>query len=173
MDIVVRRIAAGEGRLLRDVRLAALADAPSAFGSTYAGEVGRSDEEWEERARLGSVGGARATFFAVREDGRVVGLAGGYRDDEAPGDVHLVSMWADPVARRSGVGRALVQAVVDWATETGADVVRLWVTRGNDAAHALYLRMGFEDTGDVQPLPSDPCKDEIAMTRVVATSGRR
>ena len=44
-----------------------------------------------------------------------------------------------------------------------AERVELWVTRGNDPARHLYESMGFVETGDHQPLPSDPCKDEIRM----------
>ena len=55
-----------------------------------------------------------------------------------------------------------MDAVVAWA---GDDPVELWVTRGNDPAIALYERCGFSLTDEVQPLPSDPCKDEIRMRR--------
>lgn len=41
--------------------------------------------------------------------------------------------------------------------------VELWVTRGNDAAVRLYETAGFRLTGGHQPLPSDPCKDELRM----------
>ena len=60
------------------------------------------------------------------------------------------------------IDRKLVDAVVEWA---GDDPVELWVTRGNDPAIALYERCGFSLTDEVQPLPSDPCKDEIRMRR--------
>ncbi len=62
--VSVRRIEPGDAALLRTVRLAALEDAPSAFGSTHAAEAVRSDHEWAERALAGSKGSARATFFA-------------------------------------------------------------------------------------------------------------
>jgi ribosomal protein S18 acetylase RimI-like enzyme len=39
------------------------------------------------------------------------------------------------------------------------------VTHGNDRAQRFYERTGFTVTGDVQPLPSDPCKNEIRMIR--------
>jgi hypothetical protein len=41
--------------------------------------------------------------------------------------------------------------------------VELWVTRGNVGAENLYRVMGFVETGDYQPLPSDPCKEELRM----------
>ncbi len=159
---VVRRIRPDEGATLRDVRLAALADAPSAFGSTYARESVQTAEDWAERARAGSAGSERATFFAVGNDG-IVGLVGGYRPEPSSSRVELVSMWTHPAARRRGVGRLLVDAVLDWARTCGARAVELWVTRGNVGAEDLYRAMGFVDAGDRQPLPSDPSKEEVRM----------
>jgi GNAT superfamily N-acetyltransferase len=159
---VVRRIRPDEGRALRDVRLAALADAPSAFGSTYARESLLTAEDWTDRARAGSAGSERATFFAVSDDG-VVGLVGGFRLEPNSARVELVSMWTRPVARRAGVGRLLVHAVLDWARTCGVQAVELWVTRGNVGAERLYRAMGFVDAGDYQPLPSDPGREEVRM----------
>ena len=45
-------------------------------------------------------------------------------------------MWTAPATRRSGLGRGLVEAVLDWAASTGATAVELWVTRDNDPARA-------------------------------------
>jgi ATP-dependent DNA helicase PIF1 len=39
--------------------------------------------------------------------------------------------------------------------------------RGNERAVAFYESVGFALTTDHQPLPSDPCKDELRMTRAV------
>ena len=159
---VIRRIRPDEGAALRDVRLAALADAPSAFASTYARESSLTGDDWADRARAGSAGSERATFFAVA-DGGIVGLVGGYRPEPDSSRVELVSTWTHPVARRAGVGRLLVDAVLDWARICGAPAVELWVTRGNLGAEKLYRAMGFVDAGDYQPLPSDPCKEELRM----------
>jgi ribosomal protein S18 acetylase RimI-like enzyme len=162
MSVDIRRISPVDGPALRAVRLAALTDTPSAFGSTYDDEAGRSDAEWSERALWASAGVERITFLA-RQDGRTVGIAGGYREAIGSTEVHLVSMWTAPESRRSGLGQQLVHAVIDWATETEARSVGLWVTRGNAPAQLLYESMGFRETGEHQPLPSDPCADEIRM----------
>jgi GNAT superfamily N-acetyltransferase len=162
MSVDIRRIQPDDGPELRAVRLAALADTPSAFGSTWATEAERSDDEWSDRARWASSGTDRITLLA-RQGNRVVGIAGGYREEIATAEVDLVSMWTDPAARRTGVGQRLVGAVIEWAANTGASSVGLWVTRGNSPAQLLYESMGFRETGEYQPLPSDPCKDEVRM----------
>ena len=148
---------------LRDLRLAALSDRPDAFGSTYDREVAFAEGVWRQRAAESSSGDGAATFIAWSGD-TPIGLVGGFRaDDGASQVVELVSMWTGPAARRSGVGRHLVEAVLAWARSTTADRVELWVTRGNDAAQRLYESIGFVVTGDHQPLPSDPCRDEVRM----------
>jgi GNAT superfamily N-acetyltransferase len=166
MSVTVRRVRASEWPKLKAVRLAALLDEPSAFGSTYAAEAAAGDEHWVKRASRAEAGVETVTFFAV-DGGAVVGLVAGYRPDLAQPSVELVSMWVEPAARRAGVARALVDAVIAWAREVGAARVELWVTRGNAAAASLYRAAGFGETGDHQPLPSDPCRDEVRMRRLL------
>jgi RimJ/RimL family protein N-acetyltransferase len=155
--IVTRRIRPYEGAMLGATRLAALVDTPSAFARTHEEEVQYGADEWDRRADGWSQGAIGATFFA-EDEGGVVGLVGCHR--RSANAVELVSMWVAPTARGLGGGRALVDAVLDWA---GDDPVELWVTRGNEPAQRLYERCGFVTTGEVQPLPSDPCKDEVRM----------
>ena len=161
--VEVRRITTLEGARLKQVRLAALEEAPSAFGSTYLSEANRTDAEWAQRAVAGSRGNDRATFFAQLDD-ELVGLAGGYREEPSSPIVDLVSMWVAPHVRGRGVGTLLVDAVTAWALETNATSIALWVTHGNTFAERLYGSKGFIATGEVQPLPSDSSRDEFRMT---------
>ncbi len=185
MSIVVRRIHPDDVMALKSVRLAALLDSPSAFASSYEKERDRSDDEWRARAEQGSSGDSSITFLAWLEDNagrqsgstnptdvqsieqtadRPVGLVSAFVSGPTT-DVELVSMWTSPIVRGKGVGRSLVDAVLLWAAQIEAQSVNLWVTTGNQAAEGLYESMGFAQTGDHQPLPSDPCKDETRMTR--------
>jgi GNAT superfamily N-acetyltransferase len=159
----IRRIQSDEGHALRAIRLAALEESPFAFGSSYESELERTDEEWRARARWGAEGVDRVTFFALVND-QTVGLVGGFRPEADGSVVELVSMWTSPDARGAGVGHALVGAVLEWARSVSATTVRLWVTRGNAPAQRLYESLGFHETGESQPLPSDPSRDELCMT---------
>ncbi len=76
-------------------------------------------------------------------------------------------MWVAPMHRRRGVGRALVDAVIAWTQETGGSDVGLWVTRGNSAAEHCTNRWASLATGERQPLPSDPSKEETRMVRAI------
>jgi GNAT superfamily N-acetyltransferase len=94
-------------------------------------------------------------------------MATGFFQDGAPADVQLVAMWVAPDRRRRGAGRALLDAIVQWATEEGASRVRLWATETNEHATALYEQAGFRPTGERQPLPSHPHLWEYEMERAV------
>ena len=153
--ISIRRLLPDDWEEFRHIRLRALKDAPHAFSSTLEEAVQLAEEEWRRRL------GARAQFIALT--GRAtVGTAGGF-DEEAR--AHLISMWVDPGARRSGVGFRLVTEVADWARGRGRRTLWLWVVEGNLAAERLYLRCGFDRTGKSQPVGSaDAARREFEMS---------
>jgi ribosomal protein S18 acetylase RimI-like enzyme len=61
-------------------------------------------------------------------------------------DCWLEDLYVDADARGSGLGRVLVQEVIDRATARGCRRVELDVNSENPAAMALYRSLGF-DTG--------------------------
>jgi GNAT superfamily N-acetyltransferase len=78
-------------------------------------------------------------------------------------------MWVDPAARRSGVGRALVEAIVAWARSAGARTLVLQVTEGNEPALALYRRAGFVPTEDLSPLRVGSALQVRTLRRVLGS----
>src|SRR5262245_34127510 len=164
VTVRVRRIRADEGLALRALRLHALADAPTAFGSTLAREEAFPESLWHERAAGGAADNDRATFIAER-DARWIGLATGLADDpETEGPV-LVSMFVDAAERRHHVGQALVEAVIDWARSRGESRLFLWVTVTNAPAIALYESCGFRPTHESRPVEHTPALAEMRMVR--------
>ena len=82
-------------------------------------------------------------------EGEAVGLTAGFGDK--PGWLHVVAMWVDPAWRGHGIGRRLLDRVVQWAGERGLRC-HLDVALGNDAARSLYEAYGFVATGETEPL---------------------
>ncbi len=138
MTTTLRQLTPDDWQLWREVRLAALAEAPDAFGSRLVDWQDAPESRW--RDRLGAV----ALNLVAVVDGRPAGqVSGGMTASDKPAE--LISMWVAPEHRGEGVGDALVRAVVEWAAEKGATEVALTVRVGNASAIDLYRRCGFVD----------------------------
>src|SRR5262245_58899062 len=121
----IRRYRPDEWREYRQLRLEALQDAPTAFGSTYEWSLTRKEADW----RLRLAGSAVFVAELVDAGTEPVGMAGGYveRPEQDAGAeldvdaavvgsvVELVSMWVRPSSRGLRIAVALVEAVVGWA----------------------------------------------------------
>ncbi|NMP22823.1 GNAT family N-acetyltransferase [Sulfobacillus harzensis] len=143
-------------RVWRSLRLAALTEAPAAFGSVLADWQGDGDVEERWRHRLTVVA------FNVMADvaGTPAGMVSGAWD--AP-DVELISLWVAPFARGRGVGDRLVATVVEWARSQHAPRVILSVKDDNVPAIRLYRRHGFHEAGPSED--SKPGSPETLFVR--------
>jgi GNAT superfamily N-acetyltransferase len=97
-------------------------------------------------------GTARAAFYVARLDGVVVGSVGVERLDGGTAELHR--LYLDARLRGRGLGRALVDQVLDWCRDAGVRHLVLWSDTRFDRAHALYERIGFSRTGE-RTLPGD------------------
>ena len=162
VDVIEFRSLSPDGwAIWRILRLAALAEAPYAFGSQLADWQGKGDREDRWRSRL-SIPGSYNVVAVVHD--QPVGMASGVlaADD---GGVELISMWVVPTARGRGVGEGLVREVERWARSVGARVLYLDVAEDNSAASGLYQRNGFSYTGEQGELMADGVRRERVMTK--------
>lgn len=160
--IELHTLAPADWQIWRELRLAALADAPAAFGSRLADWQDAGQERWQDRLSIP----ASVNFVALL-DGMPVGMASGVPgDDRTP---ELISMWVSPAARGKGIGDRLVESVARWARQQGAAELRLAVAEDNHHAAALYRRNGFADTGEL----AGPLPDGVRMERVMVRQLRR
>ena len=155
----IRQIGADDWQVFREIRLAALREAPYAFGSTFEAEAGAAEERWRravtDRAR-----------FVAEVDGRVVGTVGAGAGELA-GSAALTALWVEPGFRGQGVGAALVGAVIEWARAQRYERVVLWVTEANPTAERLYERLGFTRTGRVTEVRQGEPALENEMSRML------
>jgi ribosomal protein S18 acetylase RimI-like enzyme len=158
--IDVRMVGPDDWRTWRMLRLAALADAPYAFGSVLADWQGTGDREERWRSRLALAG---AHNLVAHVDGEPAGMASGVPAESADeGEaVEVISMWVAPAARGRGVADLLLREVEQWARTRGAAVMRLAVALGNDAARRLYERHGYVDTGLREVMPDGRRREAV------------
>ena len=76
-------------------------------------------------------------------------------------------MWVAPTARRSGVGRSLIDSAAKWAGKWDGRRLVLWVTAGNEAAHRFYDSIGFTVIADGPDAESGATFGAFAMERPI------
>jgi RimJ/RimL family protein N-acetyltransferase len=160
-DITVRQASVADWRLWRELRLAALHDAPYAFGTTYAEASARDDDWW--RAQWSAPG----VRLLVEANGVAVGMCGLFLPEDSTGHPMLISMWVAPEGRGTGAAGALLDAAIAWTRDAGHAALVLGVVEDNAPARRLYERFGFTPTGESEPLRSNLTKTIITMGRAV------
>ena len=172
-DLTVRQTAADDWKTWRYLRLRALQDTPTAFGSTYERAVAFSEDDWRVRAAgpanavtLGR-GSAGPSVLAFAGD-VAVGMGAGFSD--LPGWLHVVAMWTDPSWRGNGVGRAVLEHLKAWSAGQGLQV-HLDVEAGNQGARRLYERAGFVGTGETRALRDGSAYQVERMVLTTAACG--
>jgi ribosomal protein S18 acetylase RimI-like enzyme len=168
--IEIRRLAqenAADGALYRDIRLEGLRANPEAFGSTFEIENARTLSWFFDRLGTSTVLGAFC-------DTKLVAIAG-FAIQEGQKRDHkglLWGMYVRPGARGIGVGRRLVEAVLDLARQR-VELIQLTVVQDNEQARRLYASLGFLDYG----LEKNALKqngryyDEVLMAKNLLGSG--
>jgi GNAT superfamily N-acetyltransferase len=160
----VTRLGEDDWRLWREVRLTALADSPTAFGSTVEDEQAIAEDRWREMVRS-------AAIFVARAGDQVVGtVAGLYRDSAE--DRGLGAMWVAPQWRGRGVAGQLVAAVADWSRSDNAVRLGLWVPDDNARARRFYEHEGFRLNGERRFFPGAPNRQISEMWLSLRLHGR-
>ncbi len=77
-------------------------------------------------------------------DGKVAGYG---VVSAAAGEAHILNLCVDPHQRRRGLGRALLNHLIEDARAAGATTMLLEVRPSNAAGIALYEQMGFKRIG--------------------------
>jgi putative acetyltransferase len=89
-----------------------------------------------------------AVFAAERSDGTIIGRLSLARDAH-PASAHVadIGIMVAKDARGHGVGRALLEAAIEWACSAGIRKLELHVFPWNEPAIRLYEHFGFEREG--------------------------
>jgi ribosomal protein S18 acetylase RimI-like enzyme len=147
----IRHFTPADAADYRVIRLAALKNAPEAFGSTYESEAARPLSGWEERL-------ATPGAFGAYMGGDIVGMARFVQDAGSAKERHkgsVYGMYVAPQARGQGIGAALLSALIEHASGI-VEQLRLGVVDTNIAAIRLYQKHGFEIYGkELRALKTD------------------
>jgi RimJ/RimL family protein N-acetyltransferase len=139
--IDLRRLGPEDAAIYREIRLEALADSPHAFSSTLESEQAQPLERFAARLADDFVLGA----FSGPQ---LIGVAGFYVQPR-PKHRHkglLWGMYVRPDHRAAGIGRKLVEAIIEHARQH-VELLQLFVIADNMPARRLYANLGFVEYG--------------------------
>ena len=137
----IRRLRPEDAALYREIRLEALVHSPEAFSNTFEDEAAQTLAWFANRL-------AGSAVFGAFGGADVLGIASFYVQPDRK-EAHkgmLDGMYTRPVARRAGIARRLVNAVLHHAREH-VELIELAVVSDKVAALRLYAGLGFIDTG--------------------------
>lgn len=101
-----------------------------------------------------------AKYMVLELDGTIVAYGGLWLIvDEA----HITNIAVDPDRRRLGLGKKLVQGMIDEVIKMNMTDVTLEVRDSNLAARELYAGFGFKDAGRRPNYYQEPKEDAIIM----------
>ncbi|TPW09991.1 MAG: ribosomal-protein-alanine N-acetyltransferase [Halothiobacillaceae bacterium] len=86
------------------------------------------------------------------------------------GEAHLLNLCVRPDRQRQGLGRQLLEHMVDVANRLGADTLLLEVRVSNRAATQLYSNMGFNEVGlreNYYPAADNRREDAIVLAKAL------
>jgi ribosomal protein S18 acetylase RimI-like enzyme len=139
--IELRRLGPEDAAAYREIRLEALVDSPHNFSSTLESEQDQPLDRFAARLTDTLVLGAFSGPY-------LVGVAGFYVQPR-PKHRHkgmLWGMYVRPDHRAAGIGRKLVEAIIEHARRH-VELLQLFVIADNMPARRLYASLGFVEYG--------------------------
>src|SRR5581483_11406389 len=128
----VKVLAEDEWLRLKDIRLTALLEDPSAFLASHDREVAFGEWQWRQEF-------ARGQWNVMLADDKGIGLLGVTREETmTPQECYLEYLWIAPGLRQAGLGSVLLRTVLDRLRDSGVHTVWLYILNGNHGAMRFY-----------------------------------
>lgn len=148
-------------KALPRIREATLDDLPAVMEI----ELSSFTDPWSEQAYRDTLESERAVMHvALDPSGAIIGHAVTYF---AADEAELATIAVAGVARRSGVGRAMLERAVAECRLRGSRKLFLEVRASNSAAQAMYHASGFVAVGRRRAYYCLPTEDAVLMMREI------
>ena len=119
-------------------------------------------DPWSEGSVAGELENELSLWLVAETDGRIQGYIG---SQSVPPDCDILNLAVAPDARRQGLGRQLLQALLDALHRHGIERVFLEVRPTNVPARALYAALGFEEIGRRKEYYVNPVEDALILRK--------
>lgn len=115
---------------------------------------------WAKTAFVSELQNNLAVYFVALHNEKVVGYAGIWLFLE---EAHVTTIAVHPDFRGRGLGRLLMDVLIDYARARGAETMMLEVRPSNYVALSLYKSLGFRQIGRRKNYYSETREDALVM----------
>ncbi|MEC5407180.1 GNAT family N-acetyltransferase [Paraburkholderia sp. MPAMCS5] len=165
-SLTVRRIAADQGAVFRELRTASLREAPYAFGATLEDALSADAASFEHVAAEHAVSSS-AGIFILYTEGHPAGLIEAHVEDTVERRALVGELWVAPAVRHLRGGELLVDTASGWLADQGAAEIYAWVADSNRTAMRFYQALGFGPTGELRRVERASEQAESLLVRHV------
>lgn len=159
LDIEIKILSVDELDDFRTIRLSALKQSPKMFGSTYAVEIEKPLNFFENCLSC-------STVFGAYDQNKIIGIATLTQEIGAKFShkAHLSSVFIEPAFQQKGIASVLLHTVIQYSQQY-VEQILLTVANDNKPALILYEKLGFQSYGvELKALKDkDGYIDEILM----------
>lgn len=160
-DVRVVKLEPEDLPIFKAIRLESLKMAPDAFANTFADWSRLSDEEWLDRMRI--------PVFVMLKRSEPVGIMGlmPQHGEKRLHRASIIMVYLRESEQGSGLANVLLQALMDFAKESGLRQLELNVNQTNIRAIRFYERHGFQTMGRIPAalIANGLEVDELIMVR--------
>ena len=117
---------------------------------------------WSENVLSGELNNQLALWVVAVDGDRLAGYVG---SQVVMGEADMMNLAIDPAYRRQGVGQKLVENLIERLKEVHATMLTLEVRASNEAAIALYTKLGFVAVGRRPNYYVKPKEDALILRK--------
>jgi len=164
MQVLIQPAAKSEAQRLRSLRLAALKDAPYAYGAKYEVDKDKPISVWQESLEI-------SNWFFASIDGEDIGLVGVEKaGTDRISDCWIFGWWIAEQYRGKGIVKLMLDEIDKFCLENNWLHQGLGVWPENQRAVAAYIKLGFVSGKELIPSRSIPDQMYQPMYRQLGQS---
>ncbi|MDP8254283.1 MAG: ribosomal protein S18-alanine N-acetyltransferase [Candidatus Alcyoniella australis] len=118
---------------------------------------------WSREALAALLADPRAVFLVALVSDQQAQLAGYALCWEVVDELHMLKIAGSPRFRRQGIGRQMVQQLIQRARRSNMRVIQLEVRANNDTALGFYRALGFVQAGLRPGYYTDSGEDAVLL----------
>lgn len=120
------------------------------------------NDPWSENSIASELDNRLSCWLIASDDEKVVGYVG---SQTVLGETDMMNIAVHPDYRKQGVGKDLINALIEALKERNSHSLMLEVRSSNEPAKSLYLKMGFEVVGIRKNYYRNPREDALILRK--------